>query len=218
MKAIIFDLDGTLVYDEHRPEETRAALIADLSSVGFDTSSMNPHQPVQSIMDQAYSQIGDTGVKVTMQELRERQSHVLDEFDMKAYSKSAIKPGAATVVAGLKASGFLLGLFTNSGAKVTRLAVEKYNLQSYFDAIVTRDDVEKMKPDGEGLRKMIQLLNVEAEEAVYVGDSWVDVVAAREGGVRIIGVEGGMSSRERLQEQKPDFIIPSLSELQSLLT
>ncbi len=217
VRAIIFDLDGTLIDYRYHAEEARAALIASLQALDFDISEMDPRLPTQSIMDTALRQIGQGSVKIGKEELRERLNRTLDGFDMQAQSEAAIKPHSLQVIGEIKAKGYLLGLVTNSGLNVTKLTLEKYALTGYFDALVTRDDVERMKPSGEGLRRMLDLLHVEASEAVYVGDSWADVAAARENKVRVIAVEGGMSTRERLQEQSPELILPSLEKLPSLL-
>ncbi len=217
VRGVIFDLDGTLIDYRFHAEQAREALITSLRGLGFNVSEMSPRLPTQAIVDGALRQIGRATVQIGKEELRARLNRILDGFDMKANSEAAIKPHSVSVVQEIRAKGYLLGLLTNSGSKVTRLTLEKYRLARHFDAVVTRDDVERMKPSGEGLGKVLQLLHVEASEAVYVGDSWADVSAARENGVRVIAVEGGMSTRERLREASPELILPSLEKLPSLL-
>ncbi len=217
VRAVIFDLDGTLIDYKYHAEEAREALIANLGSLGFDVSKMEAKSPTMMIVDLALRQIGDGKVRIGKKELRRMLDDTLDGFDLRAQSEAAIKPHSVEVIRAIKTKGYLLGLVTNSGSKVTKLSLEKYQIASYFDAVVTRDNVERMKPSGEGLRKILELLHVEASEAVYVGDSWADVVAARENGVRNIAVEGGMSTRERLEESSPELILPSLEKLPSLL-
>ncbi len=217
VRAVIFDLDGTLIDYKYHAEEAREALIAKLANLGFDVSKMDSRSPTMMIVDYALRQIGDGKAKIDKKELRQMLDETLDGFDMRAQSEAAIKPHSVQVIRSIKSMGYLVGLVTNSGSKVTNLSLEKYKIANYFDAVVTRDDVERMKPSGEGLRKVLELLHVDASEAVYVGDSWADVVAARENGVRNIAVEGGMSTRERLEEQSPELILPSLETLPSLL-
>jgi HAD superfamily hydrolase (TIGR01549 family) len=217
VRAVIFDLDGTLIDYKYHAEEAREAMIASLGNLGFDVSKMDAKAPTMMIVDSALRQIGGGKVRIGKEELRQMLNETLDGFDMRAQSEAAIKPHSVRVIKEIKAKGYLLGLVTNSGSKVTTLSLEKYQIANYFDAVVTRDDVERMKPSGEGLRRILEFLHVDASEAVYVGDSWADVVAARENGVRNIAVEGGMSTRERLEEQSPELILPSLEKLPSLL-
>ncbi len=217
VRAIVFDLDGTLIDYRYHAETAREKMIGELRRLNFDVSSMSPQQPTQIIMDEAYAQIGKGFSKISRESLKERLYRMLDTFDMEAYASSDIKPHSLPVVKELKEKGYLLGLFTNSGSRTVKITLERYQIGRYFDAVVTRDDIEQMKPSGEGLKKILGLLNAEPSEAVYVGDSWADIAAARESKVRVIAVEGGVSTREHLQEQSPELILTSLETLPSLL-
>jgi len=217
VRAVIFDLDGTLIDYRYRAEPARERMIAELKALDFDVSSMNSQQPSQIIMAGAYVQIEKGEVKISREALRNRLYAMLDTFDMEAYRNSDIKPHSVPAMREIKNKGYLLGLFTNSGSKTVKITLKKYGIGDYFDAVITRDDIEQMKPSGEGLKKMLELLHVEPFEAIYVGDSWIDITAARECNVRIIAVEGGAGTRERLQEQSPELILPSLEQLPSLL-
>ncbi len=217
VRAVIFDLDGTLIDYRYHAESARERMIAELKSLDFDVSSMSPQQPTQMIMAGAYGQIGNGRAKISREALRDRLYRMLDAFDMEAYLSSDIKPHSALVIREIKGKGYLLGLFTNSGSKTVKITLKKYGIAGYFDAVITRDDIEQMKPSGEGLKKMLELLHVEPFEAIYVGDSLADITAARESHVRFIAVEGGVSTREHLQEQSPELILQSLEQLPSLL-
>lgn len=217
VRAVIFDLDGTLIDYKYHAETAREAIIAQLKSMGFNISLMNSRQPTQIIMANAYDQIAKGAAKISREGLKERLYSMLDTFDMEAYSTSDIKPQALPVMREIKGKGYLLGLFTNSGSKTVKMTLEKYQMGNYFDAVVTRDDVEELKPSGVGLKKMLERLRIEPSEAIYVGDSWIDIAAARATNVRIIAVEGGAGTRRHLEEQSPELILPSLEKLPSLL-
>jgi phosphoglycolate phosphatase-like HAD superfamily hydrolase len=51
----------------------------------------------------------------------------------------------------------------------------------------------------------------------YVGDNWVDILAAKDAGVEAIALIGGSSPLERLRQESPDAIIKSLHELLNIL-
>lgn len=217
VKAIIFDLDGTLIDYRYHAETARETMIGELRRLNFDVSSMSSQQPTQMIMADAYAQIERGFSEISRESLKERLYRMLDTFDMEAYASSDIKPHSLPVIKGIKEKGYALGLFTNSGSKTVKITLERYQIGRYFDAVVTRDDIDQMKPSGEGLKKILELLNAAPFEAVYVGDSWADIAAARESKVRVIAVEGGASTREHLQEQSPELILGSLEMLPSLL-
>jgi phosphoglycolate phosphatase-like HAD superfamily hydrolase len=113
----------------------------------------------------------------------------------------------------LKKSGFKIGLVSNSGRKGIKLALEKFDIHWVFDVVITRDDVQRIKPSGDCIKKALSVLGCDPGEAAYVGDSWVDVMAARDADVMAFALVGGMSPKEKLLQARPDMIISSLGEL-----
>jgi phosphoglycolate phosphatase-like HAD superfamily hydrolase len=78
---------------------------------------------------------------------------------------------------------------------------------------LTRDDVRLMKPDGEGLRRCLERLGVTAAQALFVGDSLTDVLAARDAGVCVAIVTGGESAPDTYGDLRPCAFLDSLSEV-----
>ena len=128
-----------------------------------------------------------------------------------------MKAVAADALGRLKRSSVGLAVVTNSGRAAAQFLFDKYNLAGYFDCILTRDDVRVMKPHPEGILKAIELLGVTKGDALFVGDSTIDIKAARAAGVRVAAVTTGNYSAERLKMEGPDYVIGSLSELDALL-
>jgi len=71
------------------------------------------------------------------------------------------------------------------GAEVTLLALERFGLLPHLDLVVSRDDMREMKPDPDGYRVITAHFGP-ARDAVVVGDSWVDGVAAAGAGVPFV--------------------------------
>jgi phosphoglycolate phosphatase len=117
----------------------------------------------------------------------------------------------------LSEKGIKKGLVTNSGKKAVELALKKHDLEHNFDVIVTRDEVDKLKPYGNGIKLALRIINVPAENAVYIGDSINDLLAAKDASVCFIKINRWTNSIERLKEASPDYIVKSLSEAMSLL-
>jgi phosphoglycolate phosphatase-like HAD superfamily hydrolase len=82
---------------------------------------------------------------------------------------------------------------------------------------VGREDVSQRKPHPEPVLLCASRLGLEPAEAVYVGDSPIDIEAGRAAGMRTIGVLTGTSTRERLAPLDPDHILESAIELLDLL-
>jgi HAD superfamily hydrolase (TIGR01509 family) len=85
----------------------------------------------------------------------------------------------------LKEKGILRVINTNRTTSM-KYIMEKYDLWQYFEMVVTALDVKNPKPNPESIEKIIQELNLNKEEAVFVGDSDVDQQTAESSGVRFI--------------------------------
>jgi phosphoglycolate phosphatase-like HAD superfamily hydrolase len=82
---------------------------------------------------------------------------------------------------------------------------------------VGREDVTRRKPHPEVVLRCLDELELEPGEAVYVGDSQIDIEAGRAAGLRTVGVLTGASSRETLVAASAEYILESAPELLELL-
>lgn len=93
-----------------------------------------------------------------------------------------------TLVSFLKRNDCQICIFTGKGKKSLEISLKKLSLMNVFDYIVNDDDVKLSKPNGEGIKKIIDHYNCNPEETVFVGDTDADIVAARDAGVTSIGI------------------------------
>ena len=117
----------------------------------------------------------------------------------------------------LKERSLKIALVSNRRKKSTLRILENHNIHELFDVIITWEDQKNPKPHPEGVMKAMQLFHVQPENCVFVGDSAVDIISAREAGVRCVGVLTGMATREILEKMGADHIINDLSELFEVL-
>ncbi len=117
-----------------------------------------------------------------------------------------------------KLEKFKLGLATNS-SRQTLLASTPYNLYRRFNATVSYSDVLRAKPNPEMLFLEAKKLWVKPSECVMVGDSIMDVLAAKNAGMVSVGVfrKTGASSFAELKRKKPFALIKSLKQLPNIL-
>ena len=80
---------------------------------------------------------------------------------------------------------YTLAVFTNRSDTIGRV-LETHKMAHYFSQVVSCLDVEKPKPDPEGIFKILEMTGAAAEEAVYVGDALSDAEAARAAGIQFI--------------------------------
>jgi pyrophosphatase PpaX len=118
-----------------------------------------------------------------------------------------------TVLAKLHENGFKLGIVTSKIRKTTLMGLKLCGLESYISTIVTVEDVQSAKPDPEGILKALRELDSEPGDAIMVGDSHYDIEAAKNAGVRSVGVSWSWKGRPYLEQYKPDWIIDDMREL-----
>lgn len=215
--AIFFDLDGTVIKSTFQAKEMKVALIKKLKELELDVSDITTNDTTMDILGKAERQVIENR-KLSLESLRESMGTVHDKFDIEALSRSKLVKDAKSVINQLRKLGFKFGLITSSGRRGVKIALGKFGLKSCFDVVVTRNDVKRIKPSGEGIKKALSILEYAPNEVAYVGDSWVDVLAAKDAGVMAIAIIGGVSPKEKLLKASPDIIINSLNELLTMFS
>jgi phosphoglycolate phosphatase len=217
VRGFLFDFDGTLVSLKIDPPKMKAAMIAELASQGFDTKPLDTSMPTQAIIDYARGQVQAERVRKDFNEVRSRLYAVLDALELEWNATSSPIDGATEALERLRKSHLSLAIVTNSGRASAQPVLDRFALSMLFDCIITRDDVNAMKPDPEGILKAMGVMGLKSVETIFVGDSAIDIRAARAAGVRMAAVTTGYHSAERLRTEGADYIIGSLGELDRIV-
>jgi len=108
---------------------------------------------------------------------------ICEDHERRAAAAAIAEPGAQEALAGLRAAGFPLAVWTNNVRAVTQDVLDRCGLAAFFGRVVTRDEAA-LKPDPAGLRLLESAF---PERRIWVvGDSWVDGAAAQAGGAAFI--------------------------------
>ena len=113
--------------------------------------------------------------------------------------------GMEEMLAALKAAGRRLGIVTSKSRDTTGMAFRAVGLEEHFDAIVTASDTVEHKPSAAPILLCLERLGAAADEAIYVGDSPVDIHAGAAAGVATAAVAWGVFGREALLAASPDY-------------
>ena len=112
----------------------------------------------------------------------------------------------------LRGRGIKMAILSNKFDAGVKALNEKY-FAEYTDVAMGEIPGSKRKPDPEMLNMVLQLLGVEKEHALYVGDSDVDILTARNAGVRCISVTWGFRDEEFLIDHEAGILINRPLEL-----
>jgi phosphoglycolate phosphatase len=118
------------------------------------------------------------------------------DHERRAVEAAWIEPGALTAIDGARAAGFSTALWTNNAREVTLIALDRFDLTPSFDLVVTRDEMRALKPDPDGWRVIAERFGP-LSDAVVVGDSWVDGLAAAAAGVPFVAYRAREADLER---------------------
>lgn len=111
----------------------------------------------------------------------------VEEAEMEGALRATVEDGAPEVLSKLKDQGFILCILTNNSRLVATTVLEKFSLDKYIDTVMTRDEVTVLKPDPEGLLRLKQKYRSEVDKMFFIGDNWIDGVAANRAGIPFIG-------------------------------
>jgi phosphoglycolate phosphatase len=209
-KAVLFDFEGTLVDEQWNVKGAVQETLEKLRASGFSTGGLQGKK-YSLLMREAMQAASETGR--SPEEVREMIGAIYDRYDQDALSRWSLRPGVKEGLHTLQSRGIKTALVSNVGEKALAMAFQKLDLRSSFDLRVSRNDVQTMKPSGEGITLAIKRLHVEKEKVLFVGDSADDIHAAREAGVKVILIAGGENPKAAAHPAKPDDLIQNLKEL-----
>jgi len=207
--VILFDLDGTL-----------------LDSLGDLTDSVN-HTLVhygcpERTIDEIRAFVGNGARELircalpasAAEELEPVLAEYLDWYAVNFCVKAAPYAGVKAVVDDLVEKGVKVAVVSNKPDATTKKLAELFF--PGLSAFGQRDDIPK-KPAPEMVWKAMEELGVTAEEAVYVGDSEVDVATAANAGLPLVAVSWGFRTKEQLRAAGAETIVDTAEELREKL-
>ena len=206
----MFDLEGTLVLsgwqDPKYVEEFRKMTKNKLIELGIPRGILEGVKRSTMMRNTASDYVERVFTAKKAKQFYSKMEHFLRKYELLAAKRSRIFPETIATLTRLRSFGFKLGLITNTSKEVADLIISKHGLQSFFEVIVTREDVKRLKPDPEGILLAIKYLG----ESIFffVGDESYDALAAKNAGGLSILVKRSLS---RNDEPFSDFKVTSLN-------
>ena len=181
--ALIWDMDGTLVDSS---EIVPAAFIACLAA------ARGPTVTRKDVID-AYA-AGPPAAIVSRLLGRSPPAHEMEVFYDQLSQSAAVDlhafAGIPKVLESLT-TRTRLAVFTGGSRRAARILLEAAHLDQFFDQVVGGDEVSRPKPNPDGLFEVCSRLAISPSEAAYIGDSPLDLQAARSAGVAAVAAGWG---------------------------
>jgi phosphoglycolate phosphatase len=214
VEATLFDLEGTLVDFQWNLTEAVQEVFEMLRTSGF---------PMERIQSKKYSTLMKEAMRVALElgrssdQIREKIGTIYDQYDEDALTRWTLRPRARDFLSAIKGKGVKTGLVSNVGKKALEKALQKTNILQFFDVIISRNDVQNLKPSGEGIDLALNRLQVTEEKSLFIGDSLDDIHAAKEAGLRVIIILGGENPKPDLLSANPGLLVNGFAELLAYL-
>jgi phosphoglycolate phosphatase len=207
LKAILFDLDGTLI--------DSSEVICTCFNQALTNYGLTP-LPAQTIKH---------GIGRSLRELFTEQGRgVSVELLVAEYKRAfaALAPGRSQLLPGARellerlSKQKKLGIVTSRSCRGASQLLANFGLLDYFSTLVGIENTSKSKPDPAPVLLALEGLEVQPSESAFVGDTSFDMQAGKAAGVRVIGVTTGSHSEEELLKAGADMIVHELSDLHFL--
>jgi HAD superfamily hydrolase (TIGR01509 family) len=204
--AVLFDIDGTLVDSNylHIDAWQRAC-----ESVGRPVDAWRVHRAIGMDSSGLLEQLLGNDA--------ERLGGAASEAHAARYRELAGRlrplPGARELIGGLRSRGVAVVLATSAPQEELDLLLDVLGLGADDLPSTNADDVDEAKPHPGIVQVALQLADVAADRAVFVGDSVWDMVAARRAGVAVIGVRSGGIGADELIDAGAWEVVDDVAEL-----
>jgi pyrophosphatase PpaX len=113
-----------------------------------------------------------------------------------------------------------LAIVTSSPKHIIFNGLKHNKLVSFFDSVISGDDVAKFKPDPEGIMKLLDIYKIEKEHATMIGDSDNDILAGKNAGIKTMLYRNALNERlyknHDFTQLNPDYVIRSFEEIEKI--
>ena len=208
-QVLLFDLDGTLCDTDEMIVQTMFAIYKKYKPVKERTREELYYFSGPPVRDTLAVEFPDQDPEFMYQLFKK----VSKGFYKKCVT---IYKDEIEVLSALKKKGYSLGVVTNKGLPLTIYSLKICHISSFFDVIISADDVVEAKPDPTGVNMALEKLGVSnKEEVLYIGDNDIDYVTASNAGVDALLVTWGPRKINVLDKAK--YVAKSYNEIGEIL-
>ncbi|MHB8483623.1 MAG: HAD family hydrolase [Nitrospiria bacterium] len=206
IKAVFFDLDGTLV-DSFPAIQT---------SYNYALGQMR--QPFRLSLEEVKKLVGG-GLKESFFDLvgEERSDEAVTHFRIKYrevfIKETSLLPYVYHVISTLSRKKMILGVISNKFGDFSRAILSEFKLLPYLSTVMGDGDGFPLKPEPAVMKELTAKFNLRPEEVIYVGDGPIDIHFCRASSVHAYGIATGNYTRAELARHSPDKLLDSLDEL-----
>jgi len=214
IKAILFDLDGTLIDTDNVAVERLAGILRPLfgdRAGNFSRQFMMKMEAPGNLLIRALDALGLDEPAAGLTDWLRRRRGISSASDFQLIA------GVEETVSALKERYALAIVTTRSRYQITQFLTQFPSMDAAFEVTCGLQDTRRLKPHPDPVLLAAERLDVPYEDCLMVGDTTVDIRAAIEAGAMAAGVLCGFGTREELEKAGAHLILESTSEILDIL-
>jgi len=214
IKAVLFDLDGTLADTAPDLAQTLNSLLLENNKQALEFDVIRPYvsHGAMALLKLGFPEYNED---VLFEKFR---NQFLTIYSNNLTTHSRLFPGMAELLEQLEASEIAWGVVTNKPAFLTNPLMEELNLHQRAQAIISGDTTANKKPHPEPINLACDQINVDPEQAIYVGDAERDIQAGNAAGlITLAALFGYLNEYDKPELWQADGLINQPSEVQHWL-
>ncbi|MBD3840979.1 MAG: HAD family hydrolase [Campylobacterales bacterium] len=209
-KVILFDLDGTLI------DSTEAILESFYYALNMNNYEQNVSD--QQIKDQIGYPLDRMFQTITQIENVTKFVDSYKEHYAQIHTQKTILLPHAKEAVKLAYENATLGVVTTKTTHYSKILLESFGILEYFSVIIGRQEVQNPKPHPEPILKALQILQLEPNDKIFmIGDTKLDLIAAKSAGINSIAVTCGYGTKEELSQYSSVVVDDSLEAVKTIL-
>lgn len=209
IKAILFDLDGTLLNTNNLIVKSFQYTFKKHLNLEVEEEKIVRHfgEPLIYTMQQYDKKNAEHMVEIFREYNEAKHDELVEIFDN-------VKEGLAKI----KSMGIKIAVVSSKRRIMVERGLNLFNIYSIMDSIITPEDTENHKPNGEPALKACEVLGVLPDEAIMVGDSANDILCGKNAGCYTCLVSYTSLPMDEMMMYKPNYVIDSIIDLVQLVS
>jgi phosphoglycolate phosphatase len=190
---ILFDLDGTLI------DSTDAIVLSFQDVFRFYNDPIVKEDEIKDLIGYPLEDMFEK-LEVSTLKLKEYSLKYKEFYKDRSIPMTSLLPKAKEAIA-LASTFATIGIVTTKESNRTSILLKNLGLDGYFSVVIGRNDVINPKPNAEPILKALKILNLDTpkKECFMIGDTCLDIEAAKNANINDIGVLSGYAKKNKLQ-------------------
>lgn len=213
-KAVIFDLDGTLL---DTIEDIADSFNEALAKKKYPSFSVEEYRYFAGRgIDELISNVIEAG-NLDPSEFQEIKNGYIEEYAMRSRNKTKPYDGVLDLLKTLKNMGILVAILSNKPHFQTEDVVKYFFKDFEFDSVYGKLPEFEIKPNPASAKQLIKDLSVNSDEVLYVGDTNTDMETAKNANFTSVGVTYGFRPKSELIKSGADYTIDNVMDILKII-